>query len=37
MAYQYVFRDNGGRYRLNNHVVIATDKSVGERTTGKLA
>ena len=37
MAYQYAFRDNRGRYRLNDHVVIATDKSVGERTTGKLA
>jgi hypothetical protein len=37
MAYQYAFRDNGGRYRLNNDVVIATDKSVRERTTGKLA
>jgi hypothetical protein len=37
MAYQYAFRDNGGRYRLNNDVVIAVDKSVCRRSTGKLA
>ena len=37
MAYKYAFRDDGGRYRLNNNVVMVVDERVRRSAAGKLA